>query len=756
MSSVPADSSQYTLIVSGQRFQILSLSVHEEISRLSTISAGIHSDDPALSLTPFLRQDAEVKIRWGGNERSFFGIVARALQTKGGRPPNVEREYGEYSFEIVPKLWETTRRSDCRIFQSLTTDAILKKVLDEAGLAGKYRMSLTKSYPVREYCTQYRETDYAFLCRLMEEEGIFYFFTHDGKEELVLADAPSGYSTASPDSTVKYREEMGLVTENEILVHLEYQEDVHTGKVSFEEYDYRQPKKPLKVDSQAPAFTDLEEYDYHPELYKDDGRGKALAKTRWEGLAAHGKMLSASGPYRSASAGHKLTLQKAYRDDLNAEWVVFRLQHHASQFADSGVSYDTSIDCIPSGVAARPHRSVPRPNMGPQTAVVVGPSGQKIYMDEQGRAKVQFHWDLDGKFNENSSCWIRVATSYAGFVDDKKHGAQFHPLIGDEVVVDFLEGDPDKPLVVASVWNADHKPIVQPSELVRNRILTPYQHELDLDDRNVRLKLRTGGDEQLLMADDTKSHGNTIQLSTADDHFIVMAEKDENRGILAKTARNNHAVLDDAHDEVRLGTTAEHKVILTDEQKRITAETTGGHKLTLSDAEGAVEVSATTTSGHSFSMSDTKKGVKLTTADGHVVQVDDAGKKIAIHDSDDRLSITLDIGGGKIKVVSSGDIDIVAGGKLSISANQISMTATSEFETTSSSLSHTASSSFDLTAGSSASITAGSEAKIQSASSAKIQSMQVSVEGMTTEIKGMKVDVQGTMTTISGALVRIN
>jgi type VI secretion system VgrG family protein len=760
MSTVPADSSQYTLIVSGQRFQILSVSIQEEISHLSSFTATVHSTNPALPLTPFLRQPAEVRVVWGSRQRSFFGIVSRAVQTKGGRPPQVEREYGEYLFDIVPKLWETTRRTSCRIFQDLRTDDILRRVLDADGLGGKYRMALTRSYPVREYCTQYRESDYAFLSRLMEEEGIFFFFTHDGREELVIADSASAYATAAPDSRVSYRPPMGLVTEEEVLLHLEYQEEIHTGKVKFEEYDYRQPRSPLRVDSQAPEFTDLEEYDYHPELYRDDGRGRTLARNRWEGHAAHRKVLSANGPWRSGSAGHKLTLQHAFRDDLNAEWVVYRLRHHASQYADSGVSYDTSIDCLPSSVAARPERLVPRPHMGPQTAEVVGPSGQDIYMDDQGRAKVQFHWDLDGRHDENSSCWIRVASGYAGFDErsSKKHGIQFHPLIGDEVVVDFLEGDPDKPLVTGAVWNADHQPIVQPSQLVRNRILTPYQHELDLDDRNAQTKFRTGGDEQLWMADGTRTFGNTIQLSTADDHVIVMAEKEENRGIRAETVRHNKAVLDDAHDEVTLETKEHHQVKLSDERKKISVRTTGGHRFELSDANGEVEIFALTTAGHQVLLSDTGRQISLETADGHAMVIDDARRGISIRDSNREFRILMDFASRRISIESAGDISITAGGTLSISAASISMTASGSMEMRGNTVELTSESSYSVSAGSSVSVTAGSSATYEAATSVEVSAMQTTIAGqVSTTVRGATVDVQGTATaSVSAALVRIN
>jgi type VI secretion system secreted protein VgrG len=293
------------------------------------------------------------------------------------QPPSVEKEYAEYGVEIVPKFWELTERMNCRIFQDKKADEIIKKVLDDAGMSGRYELKLTTAYPKREYCVQYRESDFDFLSRIMEGEGIFYFFTHDGGEDkLVLTDANSQVATCAPDAKVKYKVPTELMAAEEVVTDLEYHAELYGGKVKFKDFDYRKVEKPLLVEHSADSFTDLEDYDYHPERYTEDGRGKTLAKVRCEASAACHTMLSASGPWRSAAAGHKFTLEKAFRSDLNREWIILTARHDGSQLAGAGVDYETKIEAFPTDIVFRPEITTPSPEIGPQTATVVGPPGE--------------------------------------------------------------------------------------------------------------------------------------------------------------------------------------------------------------------------------------------------------------------------------------------------------------------------------------------------------------------------------------------
>ncbi|MGV8042029.1 MAG: type VI secretion system Vgr family protein [Thermoanaerobaculaceae bacterium] len=634
MAEIPAHKAQYSCAIGGQTFQVLGMQGYEEVSQLFRFNLSLWLDDSAVDIAGLVRQTAEIKIKWGDKERTYFGIVASVTQTAAGKPGlgGVDKEWGEYSVEVVPTLWLLSQKTNSRIFQEKKADDIIKQVLDERGMAGKYELRLSKSYPQREYCVQYRENDMAFVCRLMEEEGMFYFFTHDGQELMVIGDSTSAYGTCAPDAEVKFKGGSGeLSTAEEYLFDLRYSENAYIGRVVFKDFDYRDPDKPLKVDKSAPKNTDLEIYDYHPERYRDDGRGRSLAQVLVDAESVWRKTLAASGTYRSASVGCKTTLSGAYRSDLNGSWLVVQVNHSATQRGDTGVQYGVSIYAIPADMVPRIVPRTPKPALNPQTATVVGPAGEQVFMDDHGRAKVQFHWDLEGKHDEDSSCWIRVAQPYAGIDREtqKKHGFQWHPLIGDEVVVDFLEGDPDRPLIVGSVYNYVNVQPVKPEELVRNIVLTRYQHRLLMDDKNTAITLNTGGSERLFMEDGSAArseHGNNVKLSTADGHWMQLAEGQKARGIHIETAAGNRIVLDDL-------------------ERNITAETTDGHLAVLDDQNRRILVRSTA---------------------GHTILIDDSANVIVVKDSSGSHSLTIDAAGSAVSLVTAGRLDVTVGTEMTL------------------------------------------------------------------------------------------
>lgn len=781
MAEIPSNVAQYSCTIDGQTFQVLGMQGYEEVSQLFRFSLMLWLDDSAVDIAGLVRKTAEIKVNWGDKEKKYFGIVSSMTQTAAGKPGlgGVEKEWGEYSVEVVPTLWLLSQKTNSRIFQEKSAKDIITKVLDERGMAGKYELRLSKGYPVREYCVQYRENDMAFISRLMEEEGIFYFFTHDGSELMVLGDSTSAYGECAPDSEVKHKSGSGeLSTSEEYLFDLRYSENAYIGKVVFKDFDYRDPDKPLKVDKSAPKNTDLQIYDYHPDRYRDDGRGRDLAQVLVEAESVWRKTLAASGTYRSASPGCKMTLSGAYRSDLDGPWLVVQVQHSATQRGDTGVQYGVSLYAIPADMVPRIVPRTPKPALNPQTATVVGPSGEQVFMDDHGRAKVQFHWDLEGKKDEDSSCWIRVAQPYAGIDRDtqKKHGFQWHPLIGDEVVVDFLEGDPDRPLIVGSVYNYVNVQPIKPDELIRNVVLTRYQHRLLMDDKNTAVTLNTGGGERIFLEDGDKSksdYGNNIKYSTADGHVIHFAEGQGARGILLESA-------------------AGHQVVLDDKEERIRAKSKDGHLLELDDAN---------------------KRILIKSSGGHVIQIDDTANTITVRDSSSSHSLTIDASGSSISVQTSGSLSMTVGTNMTLSVGGSlsvdvggdtsltfgsSLTETigaSETHMTGSNLTtsiggkeiHTVGgaqkekiggkrqtqvgSSDTTTVGSSRTLKVGGKNTEQTASSHKIkassvdvQAGKVTVKGTTIKLSAMKIEATGTMvsikaagiTTVKGALVKIN
>jgi type VI secretion system VgrG family protein len=665
MAFVKADTAQYACKIAGEIFQVLNIDVQEEMSDLFRIGLSLWLDNPEVAIQPMLRQPAEITITWEDKEKTYHGIVANIRQTEAGRIGTVDQEYGHYAVEVVPNLWTLSHLTNCRIFQNLPVDQIVTKVLGERCPTQQYEMKLQKSYEPREYCVQYRETDLAFISRLMEEEGIFYYFTYDGPEKMIIGDSPSAYG--------KW----------EYFDQLTYEENVYSGKVTLKDFNYSEPKLPLKVDASAEKQTDLEIYDFHPQRYAADGHGRTLATAAMEAQSAMRTVLEASGNWRSVSAGCTFTLEKAYRADLNKEWLIVSASHSASQAG--GTDHQVSIVAIPADTVFRPLPTTPQPALNPQTATVVGPKGDEIYMDEHGRAKVQFHWDLEGQRDEKTTCFIRVAQQYAGMNEEtsKKHGFHWHPLIGDEVIVDFLEGDPDDPIITGSVYNGDHTPLVKPDELIRNMVLTRYQHRLLFDDKNTTITLNTGGGESLDMVDKKKKegkitltttgdekltfedvsdgYGNMLRLETKDGHKLIMAEKEPKRGIQYSSKEG-------------------HILELNDQLKRMGLQTKEGHKFDMTDKEKRIGLY--TKDGHAVIFDDKKQEILMQSKGGHNLRVSDKSKFIEISDSSGKHHIKIDISGGKITVESkTGSIDIKAPtGTLSLDAQNIKLKSKSDIK----------------------------------------------------------------------------
>jgi type VI secretion system VgrG family protein len=689
MAQVLADTAQYSVKIAGKTFEVLSFDAYDEMSRLFRFTLTLRCDDPQVDIKGLLRKKVDIHLTWQDKEKWWFGIVASMSQVNAGTPGHTQEEgdYGEYVAEVVPSFWVMSQKTNCKIFQYMTVKDILEDVLDKRGMAGKYHLKLTKGYEQREYCVQYRETDFAFLSRLMEEEGIFYWFWHDPDEKkdiLTISDAVSGYAGCWPEDTVEFKKATGVLsTDVEYLSALTYEENAYTGKVGYRDWNYRDPRKPpAKINATAEQNHDLDIYDYHLERYRDDGRGQFLAQMAVEEQAALRETLAGSGNFRSLGAGHRFTLKKAYRDDLNRDWVVVSCTHHASQ-QGGGVDYHVSFTAIPAGTVFRPLPRTPRPTISMQTAIVVGPQGAEIYMDQYGRAKVQFHWDLDHEYEPESSCWIRVAQPYAGINEGSgdKHGFQWHPLIGDEVVVDFLEADPDNPLIVGSVYNYINMQPIKPEWLVSSCILSPYQHSLVFDDKYKFIKLNTpyphtlmmsdparhthlttkylnalklqdphgdfnniphviletGGAEQIKLEDNDTKLGNNIQMKTADGHIMHFAEGPDRQGIITASRKANQVVLDD-------------------KTENITVQTTNGHRVLMDDKNETIVV---------------------TSRDQHRIEINDKAKYIAVSDESGQHRFTIDIAGKQLTIATdTGSIAILAPeGQVRIDADSVAVTA---------------------------------------------------------------------------------
>ncbi|AKQ64456.1 VgrG protein [Myxococcus hansupus] len=377
-----------------------------------------------------------------------------------------------YRAHVVPKLWRLTQQHRSRIFQHKSVPEILKDVLGEAGV--KTRQALSGTYASRDYCVQYRESDFAFISRLMEWEGIFYFFEHseDG-HTLVLGDKPSAHAPLPQGARLPLRPHLGKeVVDGEYLSSLELVHRLRPGAVHVKDFDFEKPSLDISGKANAPeGVTALELYEY-PAGYVEPGVGKATSNVRSEAASMGGRTLSGQGVAPRLTPGFLLEVQAPEDGTFAGEYLVTEVTHSGTQpevtpdsEALQGV-YRNQYQLLPKAVPYRPRRLTPLPQIaGPQTATVVGPAGEEIHTDGHGRIKVQFHWDRAGKRDDKASCWVRVGQPWGG----PAWGDVWLPRIGQEVVVRFLEGDPDRPLVAGAVYNgANTVPYGLPGEKTKS------------------------------------------------------------------------------------------------------------------------------------------------------------------------------------------------------------------------------------------------------------------------------------------------
>jgi type VI secretion system secreted protein VgrG len=432
----------------------------EELGRLSTFELSALSLRADISPGDLLGKNITVKLELrGGGFRYFNGYVTRFAQS------GMVFRYHQYLMTVHSWPWFLTRTADCRIFQGKTVPEIIKEVFADHSMT-LFEDGLNGTYPKREYCVQYRETDFDFVSRLMEEEGIYYFFEHqDGRHTLKLVNAYSGHKALENKASIAYYPPGRAVrTDEEYIQAWSFAQGIQPGAVALEDYDFTKPRADLKVTAkqvqkQTPA--DYEVFDY-PGEYLETPDGEKLVRTRVDELHAAFERAEAECNVREVAVGRLFTFTNSPRRDQEREYLIvsadYEIREHAYESAApgaEGTTYHCKFNALQSRQQFRPLRTTPRPIVrGPQTALVVGPSGEEIWCDKYGRVKVQFHWDRYGKKDENSSCWIRVSNPWAGAT----WGAVALPRIGQEVVVDFLEGDPDQPLITGRVYNADQMP----------------------------------------------------------------------------------------------------------------------------------------------------------------------------------------------------------------------------------------------------------------------------------------------------------
>ncbi|MFZ1987002.1 MAG: type VI secretion system tip protein TssI/VgrG [Desulfatitalea sp.] len=664
------------------QLRVLSFSSTEGISQLFRYDLFITAETGNIALDKVIGQPATLAISTGDDTRYMSGMVSRFWWV------GESGDLSAYYAEVVPVHWLLWHRWDCRIFQNQSVPQMIQQVMKEANIAADSfdLKMLRKNHAPREYCVQYQESDFNFIARLMEEEGIFYFFRHDydakgrrGRHIMVLGDDPSCHAAIAGKSTVIFKEPKDKVPSEEYVYEYQFGHQTRPGSVALCDYNYLRPDLDLHASAAGKEYGHLGLYHY-PGGYDAQPAGAEQAKLRLEEMQSQSKLGSGRSVCCRLLPGFFFTLKDHPQKRFNQDYMLLSVSQNGAQRDVSAESqtgdlekiltqlmgyipmpsigpfsiqqiydnlkkgldmlfgkekeyyYGNQFNCLPLATPFRPARLTPKPFVrGPQTAKVVTTGQEKVQMDELGRIKVKFHWDRAKQADDfKRTCFIRMAYSYAG----GNHGIQFPPLAGDEVVVDFIDGDPDKPLITGAVYNGLNRPPLKPEEKIENIILTPYQHRLHLNDRTAAVTLNTGGGETLMLMDgeDHTDYGRQIKLSTADKHTVILAKGAKVSGIKLETQMGQKiAMWDEPHPDGIL----------------------------LEDRTGLLTL-------------------QLNSQDKVIMLKNKSDQQIVIDCNSGRVSIQgggVEVVGGQVNVNGSSEVKIVSGGKVAIEAPSIEATA---------------------------------------------------------------------------------
>jgi len=490
----PANQAHFTLSLEGVEhdFKVLEFQGREAISQPYRFDLELVSERPDLDLESLLHRPAFLAFAPDGS--GIHGLVHQAAQGESGN------RLTRYRLTLVPQLAYLAHRTNQRIFQHLTVPQIVAQVLEEHGIqADAYRFQLGPViYPPREYCVQYDESDLHFIQRLCEEEGIHYHFQHGASGHvLVFGDDQTVFPRLAATA---YQQDSGLVADQSVIKRFGLRLETRTSRVTRRDYDFEKPRLSMEAAFHSDFQPDLEDYDY-PGRFTERARGKHLSQRALERHRHDYELAEGDSDQPQLASGHFLPLTEHPRSDWNQLWLLTEVLHEGKQpqvleesvtsHVDSGdgfvQGYRNHFSATPWAIPFRPALRHPKPKvLGSQTAVVTGPVGEEIHCDEYGRVRVQFHWDREGQADDKTSCWLRVSSSWAG----DRYGGIAIPRVGMEVLVTFLEGDPDQPLVTGCLYHKEHQ---VPYDLPANKTRTVFKtlsspggggyNELRIEDR---------------------------------------------------------------------------------------------------------------------------------------------------------------------------------------------------------------------------------------------------------------------------------
>jgi type VI secretion system secreted protein VgrG len=539
MASNDADTAQPLVTVDtplSDELRFLSLRASAELGRMPRCELTFVSKRADIDIGRILGKRVRVSLRVPKAKPRVFGGYVVAFRQTGMRG-----RLHVYEAAVRPWLWLLARRSNCRIFQNKTVEEIVKAVFADPVYKGlefgeiKWKAN-ARAHPPREYCVQYRESDFNFVSRLLEDEGIYYWFQDkDGKESLILTDTLAAHESVAGCESLPYGAVMTAAPDIEYVSEWRVNHVIETRNWLLTDYDFKHPSRPLQKQAVKhmpgfDAFTGLENFDY-PGGYVEADHGESRAKSRADELRIEGSVpddpdinwhqVDARTNGKNVRAGTLLKLARHPRADQNVQYLVTRT-HYEIDLADYEAfdgAQTNRCECWFSAIDAKqpfaPARTARKPFVqGPQTALVVGPGGDEIYTDHYGRVKVQFFWDRQGKRDENSSCWIRVSQPWAG----KGWGAIAIPRMGQEVIVDFLEGDPDRPIITGRVYNAEQMP---PYDLPANMTQTGIKSRSSkggsgANCNEFRFEDKKGAEQVLLHAEKNQD----IEVENDESHWV--------------------------------------------------------------------------------------------------------------------------------------------------------------------------------------------------------------------------------------------
>jgi len=655
---------------------LISMSGTEELGRPFQYELQLVSEQPdKVDFNAIVGENMTVRMTLADGETRYFnGFVSQFSQVRW------DGSVTHYRATLVPWLWFMTRTADYHIFQEMTVPDIIKQVFRDRGFS-EFEESLTGTYRTWEYCVQYRETDFNFVSRLMEQEGIYYFFKHEnGKHTLVLADSPSAHEPITGVSPVPYYPPAKQRRDEECLTDWVVRQKIQPTAFELNAFDFKAPAKALVVKTMIErehAAADGEIYDY-PGPYTESGDGEIYSRIRIEELQAQFEISYGESDARGIITGGTLTAGKLPVEDQNKDYLITAVSYKITSdqnlaaenqrgSSDTDSNADSDADqlffCRFQAIAAanpyRALRSTPKPTIqGPQTAFVVGPDGDEIHTDEHGRVKVQFHWDRYGKADENSSCWIRVAQTSAG----KKWGGMTLPRIGQEVMVEFLEGDPDRPIVTGRVYNGSAKP---PYDLPANKTISTVKsnsskggagfNEIRFEDKKDEEQVFVHAQKNL----DIRILNDRFETTLNNRHLVVEVDKFEH------VKNNRNEKVDNDHLE-EIGNDRNLKVA-----GKEALETTGSRSLKVVDdviEEFGANHSEVVT-GDLYLKADNICIEALTNV---TIKVGDSF--IAIESGGIKIGTGGDVvvdGGGAVDVIAGGNFTIEGGGSGTISASAV-------------------------------------------------------------------------------------